>query len=123
MLFPRYDITEPWHLDDLIRIMHDSGEFDAFIANVIATNDFPLGTFSCAITHPFNGKTVLVFVDAKQSRLVGLRVCEDNFGFIPIKHDRASLEQVVEDIKNDTLPLFNVRESDEVMSYPAYADY
>jgi hypothetical protein len=121
MLFPRYDITEPWHLDDLIRIMYDSGEFDTFIADVIATNDLPLGTFSCAITHPVNGKIVLVLVDAKQSRLVGMRVCEGNFGFIPIKHDRASLEQVVEDIKNDTLPLFNVCESDEVMNCPAYA--
>jgi hypothetical protein len=125
MLFPRYNITEPWPLDDLIRIMYDSKDFDSFIKDVIATNDFPLGTFSCAITHPVNGKIVIVLVDAKQSRLVGMQVCGDEFdsGFIPIKHDRASLEQVVEDINNDILPLFNVCESDEVTSYQAYAGF
>ena len=126
MLFPRYTITEPWHLDDLIRVIHDSGEFDAFVENVIATTELPLGSFSCGVTHAVNNKIVTVLVDAKapkQSRIAGMRVCEDDFGFIPIKHDRASLMQVVQDIKNDTVPLFNVNESDEVTNYSAYASF
>ena len=125
-MFPRYDITEPWHLDDLIRVIHDTGEFDAFVENVIATTELPLRSFSCGVTHAVNNKTILVLVDAnapQQSRIVGMRVCEDDFGFIPIKHDRASLKQVVKDIKNDTVPLFNVNESDEVTNYPAYASF
>ena len=124
MSFPRYDITEPWHLDDLVRVIHDTGEFDAFVKNVIATTALPLGTFSCDVTHAVNNKIIRVLVDAnapKQSRIVGMRVCEDDFGFIPVKHDRASLQQVVQDIKNDTLPLFNINESDQVMCYAAYS--
>lgn len=119
-------MTEPWHLDDLVRVIHDTGEFDAFVENVISTNELPLGTFSCGATHAVNNKIIIVLVDAKapkQSRIVGLRVCEDDFGFIPIKHDRASLMQVVHDIKNDTIPLFNINESDEVTDYPAYASF
>ena len=126
MLFPRYTITEPWHLDDLVRVIHDTGEFDAFVENVISKNELPLGTFSCGVTHAVNNKTITVLVDAnapQQSRIVGMRVCEHDFGFIPIKHDRASLVQVVHDIKNDTVPLFNVNDADEVTNYPAYASF
>ena len=117
-------MTEPWHLNDFISALYDTGEFDTFIENVFATNNFPLGTFSCSVTHPVNNKTIIVYVNGnspKQSRIAGMRVREDDYGFIPIKHDRESLQQVVEDIKNETLPLFNVNDSNEVMKYHAYA--
>lgn len=121
-LFPKYNIIDPWDLDEIVDVVND-GHLDAFILSLEnKKSEFPLGTLSCAITHPVNNKHISIQIDLnlEVNQLVSMRVCDDGDGFINIKHDLQSLEMVIHDIKHDTIPLHNVNTISEILIYPAY---
>ena len=109
-LFPYYDTDSVFDLDQLVDAIKD-GSIDAIMFDLMNRKDeFEMGTLSMPLTKPVNKMRICAMIDLTSDiPSYVLRVDDDNNdGFMNIKSDATSVQKVVDAIKTQTMPLYNV---------------